>query len=400
MLIPELGVGGVSTVFKNLSKGLSKKHTVLQCTFCELEDGSKFSYPKRLSLNVSAGKTAFGKLIRFVQRCVRLSRIIKSYDIHYSISHMEGANYANVLSAGKARTICCIHSSNYLFSNSRFPSINYLKTRLLMPLILNRSDIIIAVSHGIKKILIDRFRIRPEIIKVIHNPFDIQSILIKSEEPLDLEYAPIFKYPVMITVGRLVEEKNLLTLLAIAAKALKEHTFKLVVLGDGYLKDVLPGKSRDMGLRTYVEESDTSISDRFDVYFLGYKKNPYPFLRMARIFVLTSVFEGFPLALCEAMICGLPVMASDCPTGPREILDPRSNPAEYESTSNVTDKIGYLLPIPYNTNKYSNIDLWVKSLLQLLNDQQLRIKLSNNGNSRVKDFGYDRILNRWYSLLD
>ena len=398
MLIPELGVGGASAVVENLSKGLSKKYTVLQCTFCELEDGLKFSYRKRLSLNVSAGKTAFGKLIRFMQRCARLSRVIKSYDIQYSISHMEGANYVNVLSAGKAKTICCVHSTNYLTKVTRFPSRDFVRARILMPLILNRSHMIIAVSYGIKKILIEQFRIRPDKVKVIYNPFDIQLITAKSEEKLDSKYTPIFRHPVIITAGRLVKEKNHEALLDIASKVLKKHTFKLVILGDGYLKEGLHRKSTDMGLRTYDENNSENISDEYDIYFLGHKPNPYSFLKQSLLFILTSRNEGFPLSLCEAMACGVPVIAADCPTGPREILSAGYYPNGASEKSS-TAICGILLPVPMIDNQNSNTDMWDKSVSELFQNSQLRKNLITNARNRVNDFSVDKIRDKWSSLI-
>src|SRR3546814_17554310 len=103
-------------------------------------------------------------------------------------------------------------------------------------------------------------------------------------------------------------QKDFPTLLKAFALLRQEHPAKLIILGDGAGKEGLEALAETLGIRA-------------DVAFPGYVANPYAYFRHASLFVLSSAWEGLPNVLIEAMASGCPVVSTDCPTGPSEILD-------------------------------------------------------------------------------
>jgi len=113
--------------------------------------------------------------------------------------------------------------------------------------------------------------------------------------------------PLIISVGRLSEEKDHLLLLRAFQKIRKECSAKLAFIGDG-------------GLRCFLEDIVTEFGLEKDVCFLGFVENPYKYIARSNLFVLSSKSEGLPTVLIEALALGVPVVSTDCPSGPREIL--------------------------------------------------------------------------------
>ncbi|MBL0029969.1 MAG: glycosyltransferase [Rhodanobacteraceae bacterium] len=119
----------------------------------------------------------------------------------------------------------------------------------------------------------------------------------------------------IVTVGRLCAAKNYESLLRVFFRVHElRPQAKLVIAGDGELKRYLFELSTQLGLRTVdVSSSQAEAATEADVVFLGHQSNPFKFVRHANLFVFPSLWEGFPLALCEAMACGVPVVSADCP---------------------------------------------------------------------------------------
>src|SRR5699024_8973667 len=144
----------------------------------------------------------------------------------------------------------------------------------------------------------------------IYNFYDIEKILELSKEPLTVQDAKIFENPTIVTVGRLAEQKGQWHLIRALNKVKKEiPDVKLIILGEGELEDYLKKLVNDYKLTE-------------NVHFLGFQKNPFKYITKSDMYVFPSLYEGFPNALAEGMVCGLPVISSDCESGPREILSP------------------------------------------------------------------------------
>jgi glycosyltransferase involved in cell wall biosynthesis len=276
--------------------------------------------------------------------------------------------------------------------------LNKLLVRILYP----KADLIIAVSQGVKQSLIN-LGIEEEKIKVIYNPYPIDEIRELAKEPLG-SYEEIFKHPVLITAGRLTKQKGQWYLLRIF-KALKEKhkDLKLVILGEGELKEYLVKLSEELGLKTYVWDRD-KLSESFDVYFLGFQKNPFKFIARSKLFVFPSLWEGFPNALVESMACSVYVVSSDCKSGPREILAPNTD-FNYQTQKPEFAEYGVLMPVfevKYKTAKEPLEEreiMWVETIDKLLEDESLRKSYSERAKQRAEDFRIEKIVQEWKGFI-
>jgi len=315
------------------------------------------------------------------------------------VSFLERANFVSVISKlfKKHRAIISVHIDQQT-GHVGLRKLNKLLVRILYP----KADLIIAVSYGVKQSLIN-LGIEEEKIKVIYNPYPIDEIRELAKESLG-SYEEIFKHPVLITAGRLTKQKGQWYLLRIF-KALKEKhkDLKLVILGEGELKEYLVGLSKELRLKTYVWDKD-ELSESFDVYFLGFQKNPFKFMARSKLFIFPSLWEGFGNVLVEAMACGVPVVSSDCRSGPREILAPNTD-FNYQAQKPEFAEYGVLMPVfevKYKTAKEPLEEkeiMWVETIDKLLEDEGLRKNYSEKAKQRAEDFSIEKIVQEWREVL-
>jgi glycosyltransferase involved in cell wall biosynthesis len=169
------------------------------------------------------------------------------------------------------------------------------------------ADGIVAVSKGVADDLVQVARIPRERISVIYNPIVTPDLRAKAQAPLEHPWFGSGEPPVILAVGRLTAQKDYPTLIQAFAQVRKTRAARLLILGEGEERPVLEALVRQLGLEQ-------------DVRMPGFILNPYPFMVQAALFVLSSRWEGLPGVLIEALYCGAPLIATDCPSGPREIL--------------------------------------------------------------------------------
>ena len=325
LLIPNFGVGGAQRVFSEHSTMLSKHYEIIECAFNRESHHVYSSCGKSVSLEVPPGNSVATKAIFFVKRCWRLYQIKQREDVDITISHMEGANYVNILSGGKDKKILVVHGSKTAPDSNYTGFLDWIQRKVFIPYLLRFADCIVPVSDGIKYELIDIYGISSRKINVINNSFDIQRIHRFANELLPPKFRSAFDKTTIAYCGRLAEQKNPIALLKVFAMVRKQKNCQLLLVGDGHLKNKLVDLAQASGLKVYDNTSSQNkreIPTDSDVIISGFQSNPFQFVRSANLFMMSSDFEGFPLALAEAMICGTSVISTDCPTGPRELLAP------------------------------------------------------------------------------
>ncbi len=166
---------------------------------------------------------------------------------------------------------------------------------------------VIAVSHGVAEDTARVTGLSPDRISVAHNPVITPRLLALAEEVVDHAWFAEGEIPVILGAGRLTRQKDFPTLIRAFARARAARPCRLIILGDGGQREELLALAAELDVAS-------------DVELPGFTANPYAWMRAADLFVLSSRWEGSPNVLTEAMACGTPVVASDCPSGPRETL--------------------------------------------------------------------------------
>lgn len=171
-----------------------------------------------------------------------------------------------------------------------------------------RSDMIVAVSDGVANDLRQNIGLQA-LSEVIHNPVDVDALTAKAALSIDHPWlSGAQEMPVLISVGNFKLAKDFSTLIKAFALLHGQRHLRLIILGDGAERLQLEKLARNLG----VED---------DITFPGFVLNPWAWMARANLFVSSSRWEGFPMVLVEALALGLPVVATDCPSGPAEILD-------------------------------------------------------------------------------
>ena len=170
------------------------------------------------------------------------------------------------------------------------------------------ADAIVSVSYGVADDLAAFVGIPRERITTIYNPIVTPDLQARARAPLDHPWVRPDAPPVVLAIGRLVPQKDFPTLLSAFARVRARRPVRLVILGEGKLRAELETIARTLGIAA-------------DVAMPGFVENPYAYLGRAAVFALSSACEGLPTVLIEALACGCPVVSTDCPSGPAEILD-------------------------------------------------------------------------------
>lgn len=170
------------------------------------------------------------------------------------------------------------------------------------------ADAIVAVSRGVAQDVVSTSGVDPDRVHVIHNPVVTPAVEQLAEHRPDHPWLKGDGIPVVLGVGRLTRQKDFPTLLRAFARLRARRTVRLVILGEGEERAALEMLTRELHVET-------------DVDLPGFVDNPYGWMRCADLFVLASAWEGSPNALTEALYLGTPVVATDCRSGPREVLD-------------------------------------------------------------------------------
>jgi glycosyltransferase involved in cell wall biosynthesis len=172
----------------------------------------------------------------------------------------------------------------------------------------SHADRVVSVSPGVGDELCARFGVDPRKQIVIANPVDVCAISCQAGQALSHAWTAPQAAPLLLAVGKLSPQKDFPTLLRAFARVRRDHDARLVILGEGTERGRLERLVQELRLEDTVSMP-------------GFVSNPHAWMARASVFVLSSRWEGFSNVLAEALACGCPVVSTDCPSGPAELLD-------------------------------------------------------------------------------
>jgi len=385
-IIASLSTGGAEKVVANLSKELVNRYNVNIILF-----GSNSSEDYSTNGNIiyldkiNTRLNPIYKIFAFFLRINKLRKIKKKSDI--SISFIEYPNFINVLSRVKGhKTVLSVRNHMTMKHSKGLKSMIWKWT---IRRYYRNADKIVSCSKEIEYDLIKNYHIPSPLITVIYNGYPINEIRKMSTETLDVKEQEIFDKPVIISIGRLSYHKGFTKLIKAFHLLKKDYNdFQLVILGKGEMLDEL---------NTLI--TDLHLND--SVHILGFKKNPYTYIAKSKVFVLNSSYEGFPNVLLEAMICGLPVISSDCLSGPREIIAPSKLNEITLDYSIDLNRFGVLFPGNRNENQSQNaFTIMTKHIQELMYNENLRTHFSKKSIERSNEFDLNSNVLLWELLLN
>lgn len=360
ILIHSLAAGGAERVVSILLHELNDKYHI---TLFLLNDTIFYDIPKNIKIVYldNSLETESG-----IQKLLKLPLLAWKYkklnDSEISLSFMYRPNYINIL----ARMMTMV--SKVIISERAMPSLQHKNglqgfvNKILIKTLYKKADIITANSLGNSQDLKVNFDCNNII--TINNPFDINKIQRLKQENIEFRDEQF----TFITVGRLDSGKNHKLLI----EAMKSIDAKLYVIGDGKLRKEIEKQIIDNNLQN-------------NIILLGMQQNPYKYLAQADCFVFSSLNEGFPNVLVEALACGLPIISTDCESGPREILAPSSNMNFKLQNGVEICTYGVLTPI-------NRIDNLTQAMNLLINDQELRNSYKEKAIQRAMEFNASIII--------
>lgn len=389
-VISTLNTGGAQRAFANISMGLPENY---ECDFL-LNDTENVSYPYKgnllsLGLKPEKDKTKLWYQFKVLwKRFFALRKLKRSGKYLCCISGLTSANAVNVLTECKdCRTIISIR--NYV-SKDRLKGVKDLVNTAAIKVLYNRADMITVVSESAKLDLIRNYGIKGNRIVTIYNGYDINRIQQFAKEELSWEEKGWFAgcSRMIVTMGRLTYQKGQQYLIE-AMKVIhrEQPDVKLLILGEGELEQSL----RELAIKAGLQDA---------VVFGGFAKNPYHILSKCDLFVLPSLYEGFPNALVEAMCCGLPVISTDCDSGAREILAPGTDVSEKVTRDFEKAEYGLLVPPFDNDDEKGCADQLSAVVLKLLNNCELHRHYQVKSLERSDQLSMDSVIDRWIQLIE
>jgi glycosyltransferase involved in cell wall biosynthesis len=245
------------------------------------------------------------------------------------------------------------------------------RRRYLTPLlrrVYGEADALVAVSNGVADDLASYIGISRELITTIYNPAVYPDLQAQAQEPLEHPWFAPGAPPVVLGVGRPGRQKDFPTLLRAFARVRAQRPVRLMILGEVSNSD--KSTKRRANLMTLTAE--LGVAD--DVALPGFVQNPFAYMARASVFVLSSLYEGFANVLVEALACGCPVVSTDCPSGPAEILN--------------NGQFGLLVPVGDDV-------VMARAICTTLDNPPAKEQLR----ARAALFSSDRIINRYEEVL-
>ena len=332
----DIGRGGIGQVFLSLAREFSLKGHHVELVLQQLSESDRSQIPKSISVYLLKPEPMFISRLRIwrwfpehskallypflipfqapKQQTVAndLRRYLNNHapDLLYSAKPHTNmiAIMAALKSSANTKVIITEHTALSIDLHSRQKKLRFKNLPQSLATFYPMADELVTVSHCAGKDLLETIQnnqLRP---RPIYNPIPIDTIREKMREPLEHRWFNKTKVKVILAVGRLENQKDFPTLLHAFSAVRKQGEFKLIILGEGKRREKLELLINQLDLNDHVEMP-------------GHVKNPYAYMYHSDLFVMSSLWEGLPTVLIEALACECKVVSTDCPCGPMEILD-------------------------------------------------------------------------------
>ena len=379
ILIPGLTGGGAERVVSELSLNHPDDVNLCISTYSlknkvyQTGDALLYTYDENSSINI---------LSKFLFRIKPLS--IYMVYLHYlymkrnkfdvSISFLTHSNVLNMLISYLFQIPTVVSIRNNVLEEHGFGFFPTLQKYLLRI----SSPYLIVNSEENKNWLVNHYHLDADKCVCIYNPKDISLIRSLSIIPVEEDFFNTDEF-ILLTVGRLAPQKGHIHLLRIFRHLCEVVPCRLVICGIGPLESSLKVTAMKLGILN-------------SVYFAGFCDNPYKYMKRADIFVFPSLYEGQPNALIEALVCGCPIVSSDCDYGPREILED----GKYGLLSQKLDgKIGNPIEMPLTEAEQDMCD----KILYLMQNPDIRLNYSNLSRNYVTKFDNNIIVDKYFDVF-
>ena len=364
--------GGAEKNISLLANELNEKYDISIITFSSFKNDYKF---KGKYYSLRENDTKLKRILIFfklheILRLIKIYRLIRSISPDIIISFLEFTNIPTIITKIlfqiKVPLIISIRTNPKLGYKNKNRFLNFVIKRIYPLKAVNE---IITVSKGVKKILEKYYQIEKSKIKHIYNGIERERInQLKGEKIVAHKDVfnddNVFKF---ITIGRLSEEKGHIYLLKAFMKVKKMlPNSKLIIIGEGELRNQLEHFIMNNSLST-------------DVLLMGLISNPYCFLAKSDIFVFSSLYEGFPNVIVDALACGLPIISTDCMVGPQEILD--------------NGKYGILV-------KVMDSDDLAEKMIFLAENPSIMKDFADMAINRSKFFNLQKTIKKWDNIIE
>ena len=344
IVIADLDLGGGQRVAINLAQALARQNEVSIVIF--QDDEIHYDTPGDLiHLDCPQKHSIPGKVYNVFKRARKLRQLIKEKQFDYVYGFMETANFPTAMAFPDAALSVHCNPRELSFFETFLAKLTY-------PRVKN----VIAVSEDVAGILRTDFGLKN--VSRIYNPVDAEAVAAQVDKPHQ------HTKPYILALGRFHEVKRYDLLVDAYAKSKMKQDCDLLIVGDGELRPTLEKQVATLGL-----------SDK--VHFEGTQSNPFPYLAGARFLTLSSRTEAFPMVLIEALALKCPVIATDCPTGPREIVRHGENGLLVEN---------------------ENVDTFSEAMDKLFYDDALLAKFKDNAINSIKHLSGDVIAEEWLAL--
>ena len=310
--------GGAERVMLNIARGIAQQGIAVDIVLIKKEGEFLDRVPPEIRIvNLNTSRLDKGKKFKLptsFQSTTSLPKLVRYLRQEQPKTLISAAHYTNeiaILAKYLARVPTRIIVSEHTTLSQEAQRVEQLSARiapLMAKILYPWANEIVAVSNGVAQDLAQITGIKKEKIQVIYNPVITPELIDKAEKPLEHPWFADGEPPVLLGIGRFVAQKAFFTLIRAFAKVRHRQPVRLMMLGNGRDKQKLQALAAELGV------------DR-DIAWMGFVDNPFAYMKRASLFVLSSAWEGLPTVLIEAMAVSLPVVSTNCPSGPAEILD-------------------------------------------------------------------------------